>query len=185
MTNDKRLTAGRASAAVTAVLLFAGLLVPACAPVISREFRQSAAGISFSDILRDPGAYTGENIVVGGYILETINARTETRVVVLEAPLDSLGEPLSRDRSRGRFVLRSRRFLDPEVFRPGRAITVGGTLTGVRPETLGEDIYDYPVIEPVEIYLRPPVSYVPYDPWWGYPPYFPGHYYGPPWYPWW
>jgi outer membrane lipoprotein len=145
--------------------------------------------VSFDQLLGQGGTHKGESVVLGGYILEVSNQPDASLVTVLEAPLDYGKEPKSKDLSQGRFLVRTEKFLDPEVYRKDRKLTVWGTVTGVKSEPLGNRLYPYPIIEADEIRLWPKeVRYVrPYD------PFFDDYYYWPsPWYwspyrrhPWW
>lgn len=145
--------------------------------------------VSFEQLVGQGAAYKGESVVLGGYILEISNQPDASLVTVLEAPLDYGREPKSKDLSKGRFLVRTEKFLDPEVYRRDRKLTVWGRVTGVTSEPLGNRVYEYPIIEAEEIRLWPnEIRYVrPYD------PFFDDSYYWPyPWYwhpyrrhPWW
>lgn len=148
---------------------------PGCAPVISDQIRtQVDTAIGFEELLRNTAAYTGQVFVLGGHVLETVNEREGSRLTILEAPLDRSGEPGKADRSRGRFMVRTSEFLDPEVYRRDRMVTVGGRLAGTSVQQMGESTYSYPVIEASEIHLwaerEPHPGLYPYpypflDPW--------------------
>jgi outer membrane lipoprotein len=55
------------------------------------------------------------------------------------------------DRSEGRYVLKTGKFMDPEIFKKDRPVTVAGTMTGVRKGLIENYEYGYPVIEILEI----------------------------------
>ena len=165
--------------------------VTGCAPVISKQLRQEAKPpILFAELQQAPDTYKGRVVVLGGYILETANDPNGSLLTILQAPLDSRNRPRSPDLTKGRFLVLTKKFLDPEVYSKDRAITVGGKVEGSRQEPLGSRSYVYPVIEAKEIYLWPEKykyvrPYYPYfnDPWYGpwYDPwYYPWYH---PWYP--
>jgi outer membrane lipoprotein len=112
---------------------------------------------------------------LGGYIVEVDNKPDETILTILQTPLDFLNEPKERDQSQGRFLIRSNRFLDPEIYRKDRKITVVGRVSGVEVRRLGERVYSYPIIESQALHLWPIRSYWPY---------YPYSYYPYSWYPW-
>ena len=157
-----------------------------CAPVLSKQLRQEAEPpIPFVELLQAPDTYKGRIVILGGYILETANDPDGSRLTILQAPLGSQNRPKSADLTKGRFLVVTKKFLDPEVYSKDRAITVGGKVEGSRQEPLGSRSYLYPVIEAQEIYLWPEKykyarPYYPYfyDPWY-YPWYDPWYY---PWY---
>ncbi|MBN1253850.1 MAG: Slp family lipoprotein [Deltaproteobacteria bacterium] len=137
--------------AAAALLLLAG-----CAHVISKELLQEVdTGISFAQLSKEPEAYRGKTVLVGGDIIETQNLPEKTLIVVLQRPLGHRGEPASGDVSEGRFIIRTTGFLDPAIYSPERRLTVAGTVVGKEVRPLGEIEYTYPIIEKRELYLWP------------------------------
>jgi outer membrane lipoprotein len=95
----------------------------------------------------------------------------ETVLVIRQTDLDIEKRPKDLDRSAGRFLVKSGGFLDPEIYKGGREITVGGELAGQEVLPLGDTKYSYPVVIAKEIYLWEKrqliIPYYPY--WWDYP----------------
>ena len=150
----------------------------ACAPALSKQFREKALPpVSFNELLSDPNTYGGRNVILGGYILEVKNVSDGSRLTILQAPLDFQNRPHSRDKSKGRFLALTDRFIDPEIYKKNRKLTVGGVIAGVSAQPLGDRIYRYPVIEVEELYLwaEETRQYQVPDLYWGY--------WGYPWYP--
>jgi outer membrane lipoprotein len=136
---------------MAAVLLLAG-----CAHVISKGVLQEVdTSVSFAQLSKDPEAYQGKTVLVGGDVIETQNLSDKTLVVVLQRPLGRRGEPGAGDISEGRFIIQTPGFLDPAIYSPGRKLTVAGTVVGKEVRPLGEIEYTYPVIEKRELYLWP------------------------------
>ncbi|MDY6837888.1 MAG: Slp family lipoprotein [Thermodesulfobacteriota bacterium] len=159
-----------------------------CASTPSKKFqRQVGPAVPFKELLQDGEAFKGRKVILGGHILETKNEPQATLITLLQAPLDSRNKPRSRDLSEGRFLVRVQGFLDPEIYNKGRKLTVGGTVSEVLEQPLGNRVYRYPVIEAVESHLWPKESddvrrFEPIHPyWWHYP--WP-RYHGVP-APWW
>ena len=127
----------------------------------------------FELLLEQGKAHQGADVVFGGYILETLNEPDGSLLMVLQAPLGFRNEPKARDLSKGRFLVKSEQFLDPEVYREDRKLTVWGRVVGVRPQALGNRVYEYPVIEAGEIRLWPKrvLERWPYDPFYDCWPY--------------
>ena len=163
-----------------------------CAPALSKQLRDEAKPpIPFQELLQSVERYEGRVAILGGYILETANDPDGSLLTVLQAPLDSTNKPKSSDLTKGRFLVWTKKFLDPEIYSKDRKVTVGGKVAGSRQRTLGNRIYEYPVIEAQEIYLWPKKDkyvrhYYPYyyDPWyypWYHPwyrlPYYHRHHY--------
>jgi outer membrane lipoprotein len=143
------------------VLLF---WLSGCAHVISYEERAKARKeLPFSVILANPEAYQGETVIWGGKIIDTVNEQGMTLIKVLQIPLDFLEMPEDEETSHGRFMAEVQRYIDPEVYRKGRMITLAGEIIGEKVERLGEMEYTYPLVRVKEIHLWKQYSY-PYGP---------------------
>jgi outer membrane lipoprotein len=149
-----------------------------CTHTFSKEFRQQvSAPIPFQELLEQAEVYKGERVILGGYVLEVSNERDGTFLKILQAPLDSQEKPKSRDLSEGRFLVRTQKFLDPEIYSQDRGVSIGGKVAGVQTQPLGKGTYRYPVIEAEELHLWPKQQpgarydypYYWYPPWYFYP----------------
>ncbi|HWP35760.1 MAG TPA: Slp family lipoprotein, partial [Thermodesulfobacteriota bacterium] len=124
------------------------------------SLRQAAADQPpFADLARNPAAYQGRTVVLSGLVLGVAPAAEGEGSVLelLEVPADAAGRPTDPDRSRGRALVRTARRLDPAIYRPGREVTVGGTVAGAETrEVPGAGRITYPVIEARELHLFPP-----------------------------
>jgi outer membrane lipoprotein len=148
-----------------------------CAHVISSQERSKARkDLSFSTILANPEAYQGETVVWGGKVIDTVNEESLALIKVLQIPLDYFGMPEDEEMSQGRFIAEVQRYVDPEIYRKGRMITLAGEILGKKVEPLGEMEYTYPLVRVKEIHLWKQYSspYGPYPPpywyyWFGYP----------------
>ncbi len=147
------------------ILALAG--APGCAHVISREVLNEAnLGISFAALLDNPEAYKGETIVVGGVMVEAVNRNDGTMLEVSATRLGARGKPVNPDNPGGRFLAFYEGFLDCDVYRKGRRVTLAGVVTGSESRKLGEADYRYPRVRVREIHLwrveTPRVYYSPY-----------------------
>jgi outer membrane lipoprotein len=165
------------------VLVASALALSGCAHVISPEIRaQVNRNLTFRMVLQNPDAHRGATVIWGGVIVDTQNRRGVTDLVVVETPLKYGDFPSDWDSYQGRFIARTRRFLDPAVFSRGAKVTVAGTVAGEETRPLGATVYHYPVIDVRELHLwapPPPVYYAP-----PYPPYYPGPWRDGFWCPW-
>jgi outer membrane lipoprotein len=137
-------------------LILAGLaaFLMACTPAISKDSLKLAdPTLTFAMLAKNPEAYQGKNILVGGRILATNPRDGETWVEVLQKPLDWWNEPEDTDESYGRFLVRFPGFADPAVYAAGKKITLLGTVEGKKVQRLKEMDYLYPVLFPREHYL--------------------------------
>ncbi len=132
------------------------LLVVGCAPVISqRALEEVDRSVSFEQLLDNPDAYRGKTVLLGGTIIETQNFSDRTLITILQRPLGYRDRPTSEDVSMGRFILQVPGFLDPAIYRPGRKVTVVGSVMGREVRPLGEVEYSYPLIEKRALHLWP------------------------------
>lgn len=166
------------------------LLIGGCAS-IPENIRTPVPGPNVAQVRANPGPHMGQKVRWGGTISAVSNLENRTVITVVDRPITRSGEPLADERSTGRFIAEAKGFLDPDVYKPGRRITVVGHISGIRSSKIGEYVYDYPVVQADALYLwqeytKPepyPYPYYPwpyYDPFWPYPYYhrFPGY----PWY---
>lgn len=129
----------------------------------------------------DPQAATaaaaGSAVRWGGTIAEVEPRRDRTCFQIVGHSLTSLARPRDDDHSIGRFIACRTGFYDPEVFAPGREVTVAGRIEGTEMRRIGEYEYRQPVVAADVVYLwpqRPDVEIVhdpflrPYGPWYPY-----------------
>ena len=162
-------------------LLTAALM--ACAPMSQEIRREADASAPFAEIQKDPDRFKGSVVIWGGLIIETTNLKDSTVLKVMQTALDFQKRPSDLDRSEGRFIVVVDRFLDPDIFKKGREVTVGGEVSGKETHPIGEIRYTYPVVRAKEVKLwEKGLPYPPYyyDPWYWGPPYYPWR----PWGPW-
>ncbi len=161
-------------------ILMVGLVLAGCGHVLSREaLRAADPEVSFAAIRKDPEAFRGTTLLLGGQIVENQVGREGSTLEILRHRLDRYGNPTGVDEASGRFIVRTERLLDPTLYGPGQFITLTGTLVGVETRELRKREYDYPVFTLQEAYIWTPVP----DFW--YPGYhvspFRGRFYDPFW----
>lgn len=138
------------------------LLMSGCAHVISQELReQSDEGLTAERLFKNPEAYKGKTVILGGIIISTHNTDEGSYVEVLQTPLGSRGRPEDTDFSYGRFLFFYGEYLDSAIFSKGKAITVGGKVLGKTSRPLGEIQYTYPLIHAQEVHLFGPKRNLP------------------------
>ena len=167
-------------------LLSALIAISGCAPISSELRSQADKDLAVDQVSEKPDAYKGKLVIWGGEIIKTTNRKDgSTLIDVLERPLSWNEEPKLSDESAGRFLVEVQRFLDPQIFRRGRKITVAGEIIGSTEKPLGEMQYVYPLLMSRQIYIWPRQTYYYYPyPYWDYPGYY-GYYspgfWGPGW----
>lgn len=147
------------------------LTVSACGPKVLNGV-DIDPHLAFEVVKINPEVHKGKRMMVGGEIIEVRNLKESTEIDVLEKPLASDRSPLMIDLSRGRFLVVHPSFLDPDIFKVGRRLTVIATITGGRLQKIGEAEITIPIFETDKIHLWPvEKSYQqPYPhrhrPWW-------------------
>jgi outer membrane lipoprotein len=156
-------------------------LLAACATV-PQPLQGNYAPITTASVQQGSTA-NGTQVRWGGDIISTEPGQQSTCFYVLARPLDDEARPIrDNTNTQGRFVACRAGFYDPEVFKPGREITVTGAVQGVVTRKVGDYDYAYPRVEANVVYLwpkRPVVVGYPYGPGW-YDPFW-----GPGWGPYW
>ena len=162
-------------------------LLSGCFHAVSRGvLKEVDKEITFSALLKEPTAYQGRVVLLGGVIVKTVNKQEGSLLEVYQTSVDREGRPTDTDRSEGRFLALYQGFLDSEIYSKGREVTIAGTVQGEKVQPLGEIEYRYPYLVIKEIHLweeEKPVQYEPYP--WG-----PWSSWDDPWgrrgwYPWW
>lgn len=140
------------------------LLLVGCASNIPLEIRDdlTGGGITTNAVRADSNRYTGARVRWGGIIASVENKAEETWIEVVGKRLGAFGQPvLSRDQSTGRFLVRIDGFLDPDIYRKNRPITVFGTVEGLIVRAIDEYPYTYPLIRAQSYYLWQDYDYYP------------------------
>lgn len=135
-------------------LIMLSFLLFSCGHVVPEELRnQVEMSVTPEMLFKDPEAYRGKTLMLGGLILATANAKDATYIEVLEKPLDQRGRPEDTDLSRGRFMIKYEGYLDPVIYAKGKPITAVGELSGVIPGKIGDMDYKYPLMVSKNLYL--------------------------------
>jgi len=144
------------------VLLCMVLFIASCAHVMPEEVRaQIDEKITTTDLFREPEAYTGVKVMLGGMIIESRNTNTGTFIEVLQKPLDRRGRPRDIDESVGRFIVQYDGYLDTALYAEGKSITVAGEVLGTEMRPLGETDYRYIILKSIKLKLVDPARRVP------------------------
>ena len=113
---------------------------------------------------------TGATVRWGGTLARTDPQAGQTCFEIVGRPLGSTARPLANDRAQGRFIACRQGFYEPQVFAPGRSVTVVGHITGYetrpvgdypyrQPRVAADAIYLWPVQRQVEAYYAPSIWY--------------------------
>jgi starvation-inducible outer membrane lipoprotein len=124
----------------------------ACAHPISSLVRAEAdPTLTLAKVLENPKAYLGSIVIWGGVISKVSRGAEGSRLLVIQAPLDSHGRPQTQE-TQGAFIARTSESLDPRVYRRGLKITLAGDIEAVEEKNLGPMEYPRPVLRIIEIH---------------------------------
>src|SRR6476659_6115039 len=127
----------------------AGLSSCASYNVVPKELQsQVDYTVGFTQLHDAPDQYHGRIVVFGGEVLSAKRLKNETRIEVLQLPLDKYQAP-DHDRmsSQGRFLAFEKEFLDPATLPTGTRVTITGEVTGAVTQPLDETEYRFPTVE--------------------------------------
>jgi outer membrane lipoprotein len=139
------------------------LLAAGCAstPFPDDRVRGVDRSLALGVLRASPAAHRGARVMLGGEVVATVPKPGATEIEVLSRRLSATSVPESGDRSDGRFLVRTAKFLDPAIYARGRRLTVLGTVTGTEERPIGTLPYLYIVIEADDMKLWPkPESWV-------------------------
>ncbi|OGV41391.1 MAG: hypothetical protein A2X46_16310 [Lentisphaerae bacterium GWF2_57_35] len=113
--------------------------------------------IRFQDVLRDAEAFKGRTVMWGGQIVKVTHAKDGSYAEILQIPLTWEGSPTYSDASEGRYLVVFKQYLDAEVYRPRRKVTIVGEVLGRTDKPIQDDSveYSYPLISGEYIRLWP------------------------------
>jgi len=99
--------------------------------------------------------HTGEVQRWGGTLVEANNLPDRTELTVIGYPLDHCGVPRVGQEPIGRFIAVAPGYLEGADYRPGRAVTATGLITGVREGLVGAAPYPLPLLSNARVRLWP------------------------------
>jgi len=125
-----------------------------CAHVISeRVLDEVNRNISFERLIKDPNSYQGQTVLLGGVIVKATHDPAGTLLEIYQTDIDWEKRPVDIDVSGGRFLALYQGFLDSEIYKKGRKVTLAAVVAGQRTLKLGEIDYSYPFLLIKEIHL--------------------------------
>ena len=111
--------------------------------------------VSYSQVKNNASTTVGQSARWGGIIADVRNDEGFTVIELVHFPLKSWGRPLVSDDTDGRFLAVINGFVDPQVYRQGRSLTVLGKVGKTQEGKIDDYTYVYPVIEATGYHLWP------------------------------
>lgn len=127
---------------------------------------ESLKNVPFSVVKNNPQKYYDKPLLWGGKITNCSNSEEGTLFEILHLPLENDGHPSETDNSEGRFLAKSKNFLDCAVYAKGRYLTVIGRFKGLKEGKIDQMPYSFPLLETEATYLwKKRVKTYPYPYW--------------------
>ena len=124
----------------------------ACAHPISSLVRAEAnPTLTLPKVVENPKGYLGSIVIWGGVISNAWQGPEGTRLLVIQAPLDSHGRPQTQE-TQGEFIAWTSESLDPRVYRRGLTITLAGEIDGVEEKKPDPTDYPRPVLRIIQLH---------------------------------
>src|SRR6266540_857389 len=96
------------------------LCLPGCASVISRDSLSLVdRRASFAELKGNPDQYLGKYFLLGGGIAAVRNTNEGGEIEVVQFKTDDQGKITDTVNTEGRFLAKSRGFIDPAVYKAG------------------------------------------------------------------
>jgi outer membrane lipoprotein len=163
----------------TAFLLLLAVLAGCASKPASSISLAVVDDVSLTQVRDDTDAYLGSTVRWGGVVTEVENKADETWIFLVGRALKDNEKPISDGHSDGRFIASFSGFVDPLVYKPGRPLTVVGSIDSNTVRAIGDYDYSFPVVTVRDSHLwADPVKtnlYYPPPPIW----YYDMHYYHP------
>ena len=136
-------------------LLILCLLLGACTGLPKAMKDAQVVDVTHAQAIQSIDAHKDASVRWGGVIIDVENDKNFTLIQILIYPLSYLGRPHTARPNGGRFVIRSKEFLDPLVYAKEKEITVVGTLSGYIVRKVGKKIILVPLVQSTAIHLWP------------------------------
>jgi len=139
--------------AVSALLLAA---LSGCAASGPLKTEGVATDLTPDDVASGAGAAIGRTVLWGGVIVAATNLEQRTRLEIVAYPLDPYSQrPRAEQAPLHRFLAYQDGYLETAEYRPGRSVTVRGTVTGTEAGRVGDAAYTYPTVRVDALQLWP------------------------------
>ncbi|WP_295441637.1 Slp family lipoprotein [uncultured Thiodictyon sp.] len=134
--------------------LIAALTLPGCATTTDCVGAIGNPSVTPAQVAASQG-HAGELQRWGGSVVEGQNLADRTELTIVGYPLDRCGVPRLNDATTGRFVAVVPGYLETGDYRPGRAVTATGLISGTRASQVGASPYQLPLLTNAKVRLWP------------------------------
>jgi outer membrane lipoprotein len=142
------------------------IFITACSSAPATIQHAPRSDIQLKSVSANVEAHIGEAVRWGGKIIEVKNEQNFSQIQLVQFPLNRYGRPVESNESQGRFLVRSKDFLDPEIFTTGSMLTVYGKISEKTTLKVDQKTLTLPVIDIIDSQRWPvnSASGRPYNP---------------------
>ncbi len=159
-------------------LIPAILLVSACSSIPETIRNAPQADINLLQVQNDFLAHQSKTVRWGGTVIKVENMENESILHIMSYPLEYKGRPDLSAREEGRFIVKTKEFLDPAIYTKNSELSIFGSLVGESEHLIGQKKLKLPTIKLQELYLWPEYLRQSYYGYSGYSPYYGSYRYG-------
>jgi len=165
------------------ILLSLLLLLSACSSVPVAIKKAPEPDLQLMQVSNKTAQHKMNRVRWGGQLINVENDELGATLQLAEFPLNSYGRPITTKKSQGRFLVHSKEFVDPYIYKPGTLITVAGIIASEEKVQVDKKQLRLPVIEATQLYRWTESAYqrsAEYERWpyhydhFGYGLYYPG-----------
>jgi outer membrane lipoprotein len=132
-------------------LLVAAMLLSACASMPEALVGSETVSEDFAQWQQNPDQ--AQQLRLSGVIARIDNLETQTRIEVVNLPIQSAGKPSLSVEADGRYVIYFDGYLEPLTYAQGRLLSVLGEANGTEKGMVGEYAYEFPILHASGLHL--------------------------------
>ncbi|OON38653.1 hypothetical protein BTJ39_17510 [Izhakiella australiensis] len=156
-------------------VLMSGFIVTGCSTIPKNIGGNSGlvSAANYSQIYGNPAQYKGQEVRIGGKVLNVINHKNETLFEIAVLPLDKAARPDVDQPYQGRVMVKKAGFIDPLTLK-NRLVTVLATVAGSEQGEVGKAKYRFIMLDMLGYQVwHIKESLIPIDSWnYGFGPYW-------------
>jgi len=131
------------------------VLAMGCSVIPKSIEKEALPEMPLPELIQKADQYVGKTVILGGYVLEVRNNRSETRIVAIQSPLGEDYKPEQKNLSQGIIILNYNGILDPKVYVKDSTITVAGKVLGSSATKTFQMPYPFVELDLIHIYRWP------------------------------
>jgi len=137
-------------------LIVGSLAITACASIPEQLRNESVSGLQVASVQATESCEVQLPVRWGGVITKVETTNEGTFIEVISKELGRNSRPKLTDVTYGRFIALSKNFIEPEIYKAGREITVLGDVAHCVPGKIDKMDYRFPMVKVTALQLWKP-----------------------------